>query len=308
MPMATTRDGTKLFYKDWGKGDPVVLIHGWPLSSDSWDNVSLALVEAGYRVVAYDRRGFGRSDQPGHGYNYDIFADDLADIMEAAGIIENATLVGFSMGGGEVARYMSLHNGKGVKRSALIGSIVPFVLQTKDNPDGVPQSKLDQIMQDLRDDRHAFMRSFLDQFFGVGWISKPVSDEVLDASFAMTLQAGMIPIIKAAQAWSSTDFRPDLASFTCPTLIIHGTADANVPIDPTARAAAEMLPKAWLIEYEGEPHGLYETERDRLIGDLLNFMQTTDYENDRPAIGGTMDSSDPRIETNPIGGAVVTPI
>ncbi len=304
MPMAKTRDGTNLYYKDWGQGDPVVLIHGWPLSSDSWDGVSLALVEAGYRTIAYDRRGFGRSDQPATGYNYDTLADDLADVMEAAGVTENATLIGFSMGGGEVARYMSLHNGKGVKRSVLISSVVPFVKQADDNPDGVPQAKFDQIMQDLRDDRHDFMHTFLDQFFGIGWISKPVSSGVLDGSFAMTTQAGMLPIVKAAQAWSSTDFRPDMASFTCPTLIIHGTSDANVPIDPTARAAAKMLPDAWLIEYDGEPHGLYETERDRLVADLLNFLQTTDYENSRPAISGASPRSEPLIDTMPIGGAV----
>ena len=272
MAYAETRDGAKLYYKDWGTGGPVVLIHGWPLSSDSWDPVSNALVEAGHRVIAYDRRGFGRSDQTAGGYDYDSLTDDLADVLKATGVTDNITLVGFSMGGGEVARYMSRHNGKGVVRAALISSVVPFVKQTEDNPDGVPQSKFDEVEQDIRDDRPAFMESFLEQFFGIGFISKPVSQAVLDANWHMAMQAGLLPTLAAVKAWSSTDFRADCESFNVPTLIIHGTADKNVPIDPTARMAEKLIANAQLIEYDGDPHGVYETNRDELVNDLLAFI------------------------------------
>ncbi len=272
MAYAETRDGAKLYYKDWGTGDPVILIHGWPLSSDSWDPVSDALANAGHRVIAYDRRGFGRSDQTWDGYDYDGLTDDLADVMKATGATANVSLVGFSMGGGEVARYMSRHGGKGVKRAALIGSIVPYMLQTDDNPDGVPQATFDQMTQDMMADRPAFMRSFLKTFYGVGFISHPVSDDVLHASWNMTMQAGLRPTLKAAEAFSSTDFRPDLPAFKVPTLIIHGTADKTVPIDPTARMAAAQISDVQLVVYDGSPHGLFETDRDRLIADLMTFL------------------------------------
>jgi non-heme chloroperoxidase len=272
MAYAETRDGTKLYYKEWGKGDPVILIHGWPLSSDSWDPVSDALAHAGHRVIAYDRRGFGRSDQTWDGYDYDRFTDDLADVMKAAGATENVALIGFSMGGGEVARYMTRFGGTGVTRAVLISSVVPYLLQTDDNPDGVPQITFDQMTQDMLDDRPKFMRGFLKTFFGVGLMSHPVSDEVIDAAWNMTMQSGLHPTLKAAKAFSSTDFRSDLASFKVPTLIIHGTSDKTVPIDPTARAAALGIAGAQLMEYDGSPHGLFETDRERLIGNLISFL------------------------------------
>jgi non-heme chloroperoxidase len=272
MAYAETRDGAKIYYKDWGTGDPVILIHGWPLSSDGWDPVSNALVEAGHRVIAYDRRGFGRSDQTWDGYDYDSFADDLADVMKATGATANVTLVGFSMGGGEVARYMSRHHGKGVVRAALIASVVPYMLQTGENPDGVPQSTFDQMTQDMLADRPAFMRGFLKTFFGVGFITHPVSDDVMAAAWNVTMQAGLPSTLKAAAAFSSTDFRADMPAFKVPTLIIHGTADKTVPIEPTARMAASLISDVQLVEYVGSPHGIFETDRDRLITDLLAFL------------------------------------
>lgn len=272
MTYVEARDGAQLYVKDWGTGDPVVLIHGWPLSSDSWDPVSNALVEAGHRVIAYDRRGFGRSDQTAAGYDYDGFADDLADVMSATGATGNVTLVGFSMGGGEVARYMSRHGGKGVVRAALVGSVVAFIRQTDDNPDGVPPSVFDEIEQNIRHDRPGFIKSFLNDFYGVGFITKPVSSAVLDASWNMAMQAGLLPTLGAMKAWSTTDFRPDCAAFKVPTLIVHGTSDKNVPIDPSARMAASLIEDVQLVEYRGAPHGLFETDRDRLIGDLLAFI------------------------------------
>jgi non-heme chloroperoxidase len=285
MSMIETRDGTQLYAKDWGNGDPVILIHGWPLSSDSWDPVSDALANAGHRVIAYDRRGFGRSDQPFGGYDYDTMTDDLADVMKATGATDNVTLMGFSMGGGEVARYMSRHGGKGVKRAALISSVVPYLLQSDDNPDGVPQAIFDQMTQDMMADRPAFMRGFLKTFFGVGFISHPVSDDVLAACWNMTMQAGLHPTLKCAAAFSSTDFRGDLPAFNVPTLIIHGTADKTVPIGPTARMAAAQISDVQLIEYDGAPHGLFETDRDRLIRDLMAFLNDERVSVDAPDRG-----------------------
>ena len=271
MPTITTSDGTELYYKDWGHGRPVVLIHGWPLSSDSWDDVSLALAENGFRVIAYDRRGFGRSSQPFLGYDYDTLSDDLAAVLDGTGA-DNAALVGFSMGGGEIARYMRRHGGKGVAKAVLIGSVVPYMLKDESNPDGVPADALDQIKSGIREDRPHYLAGFFPSFYGVGLISHPVSDEVLDWTLTMALQAGLKGTLACVDAFGKTDFRPDLAAFRVPTLIIHGTSDKTVPIDATSRAAAKAIPGAKLIEYDGAPHGLTVTHKDRLIGDLLEFL------------------------------------
>jgi pimeloyl-ACP methyl ester carboxylesterase len=270
--MIGTRDGTRLYVKTWGEGEPVVLIHGWPLSGDSWDPISHALAETGYKAIAYDRRGFGRSDQPSGGYDYDTFADDLATIMENCCDGREAALVGFSMGGGEVARYLSRHAGKGVSKVALIGSVVPYMLQTDDNPDGVPQAVFDQIGEGLLADRAAFFTSFFKDFYGVGWVDRPVSDEVLHLSWITAMQAGLRPTLAAAKAFAGTDFRPDLAHFKVPTLVIHGTADKTVPIEATAREVAKAVPHAQLIEYGGEAHGLLATQTERVKADLLDFL------------------------------------
>ena len=272
MPMIETRDGTWLYVKDWGKGNPVILIHGWPLSSDSWDPIAEALANAGHRVISYDRRGFGRSEQAWDGYDYDSLTDDLADVMKATDATENVTLIGFSMGGGEVARYMSRYDGAGVVRAILVSSVVPCLLQAEDNPGGVPQEAFEQMAQDMIADRPAFMRTFLHDFFGIGWLTRPVSSATLDWAWNMTMQAGLRPTLKAAEAFSSTDFRKDLPAFKVPTLIIHGTADSTVPIDPTARMAAALIKDVRLVEYTGSPHGIFETDRDRLISDMLAFL------------------------------------
>jgi pimeloyl-ACP methyl ester carboxylesterase len=272
MPYIETRDGTEIYVKDWGEGPPVILIHGWPLSADSWDDQALAIAEAGYRVIAYDRRGFGRSDQPADGYDYDTLADDLADVLDAAEIDSDATLIGFSMGGGEVARYMSRHGGKGIARIALVGAVVPYLLQADDNPDGVPQSVFDGIKDAIREDRAAFFETFFKSFYGVGFIAHPVSDALLHSSWITAMQAGLLPTLACVDAFSRTDFRPDLSAINVPTLIIHGTADKTVPIDPTARAAAAAMPAATLIEYDGAPHGLFATEKERFTRDLIDFI------------------------------------
>ncbi len=273
MTHIETRDGTKLRVKVWGEGKPVVLIHGWPLTADSWDAQAYALAEAGHKVVSYDRRGFGQSDQPWHGYEYDTLTDDLADVMKATGVNAGATLVGFSMGGGEVARYMSRYKGEGVAKIALISSVVPYMLRTSDNPDGVPQSVFDDMTAGIKDDRPAFIQAFLNDFFGQGILVSSVSEAVLQWAWLMSMQAGLRPTLACAKAFSSTDFRSDLASITVPTLIVHGTSDKTVPIDPTARAVATAIARSKLIEYDGAPHGLFVTHQDRLTADLVAFLK-----------------------------------
>ncbi len=272
MPYVKTRDGTDIYVKDWGSGRPVVLIHGWPLSADSWDAQAMALAEAGFRAIAYDRRGFGRSGQPWTGYDYDTLTDDLADVLEATGATSDATLVGFSMGGGEVARYMSRHDGKGVVAAGLIASVVPYMLKTDDNPNGVSEDALAGIGEGIRKDRPGFFMTFLQQFFGVGVISSPVSDEIVDWAWRLAMQAGLKPTLACAESFGHTDFRPDLAAFRVPTLIVHGTADKTVPIDATGRAAAKGIAGSQLVEYDGAPHGLTITEGDRFTNDLLTFL------------------------------------
>ena len=274
MTFIKTRDGAELYLKDWGRGRPVILLHGWPLSADMWDAQGMALAEAGYRAIAYDRRGFGRSSQPWDGYDYDALADDLADVMAATGAESEATLVGFSMGGGEVARYMSRHAGRGVVKAALVASVVPYLLKTADNPDGTPQEVFDDIARSIREDRaHFFRQSFFPGFYGVGLITSPVSDEVLDMATVSAMRAGLKPTLACAEAFATTDFRPDLPAFRVPTLVIHGTDDQTVPIDASGRAAARGIAGARLVEYEGAPHGLDATHGDRLTADLVEFVR-----------------------------------
>ena len=274
MPYAKARDGCMLYYKDWGRGDPLVLLHGWPLTADTWDAAAIKLVEAGHRCIFPDRRGFGRSDQPWDGYDYDTFADDVAAVLADAGIEEPVSLVGFSMGGGEVARFLT-RQGKGrVKKAVLASSVVPYLLQTDDNPDGVPQDQLDMMTEEMKKDRADFFQStFFKHFFGVGFVSQPVSDAVLMNAWRQAMMAGLRPTLAAAKAFATTDFRPDLKSFEgVPTLVIHGTSDKTVPIDATGREVARKVPGAQLIEYDGSPHGIFETDKDRFCDDLVAFL------------------------------------
>jgi non-heme chloroperoxidase len=267
MPYASAQDGTRLYYKDWGEGQPVVLVHGWPLSGDTFDDAALALAENGYRAIVPDRRGFGRSDQPWDGYDYDTFAADVGSVLDEAGVSGRVAIAGFSMGGGEVARVVS-KNPAQVTHAVLIGSVVPFLLKTDDHPEGAPREVFDGMIEAIKKDRPAFFREFLKAFFGPGL----VSDEVVDNAWRQAMMAGLKPTLACVRAFSETDFRPDLAAFTMPTLIVHGVKDQTVPIDITARAAAKAIPGAKLIEYDDGAHGIFASHGERLLRDLLDFL------------------------------------
>lgn len=273
MPRATTSDKVSLFYKDWGPrgGKPIVLSHGWPLTGDTFDDLAVALAEDGYRSVVPDRRGFGRSDQPWGGYDYDTFASDIDAILEDARITGTFAVAGFSMGGGEVAKLVARH-GERISHAILISSVVPYMLQTGDNPNGVPQSVFDEIAAGIKKDRASFFTSFARDFYGVGVMAHPVSDAVLHDFFRQAMMAGLRPTLGAATAFGTTDFRQDLSKFTMPTLVIHGTKDATVPIDITAREVAKAVPHAELIEYEGSAHGVFASDKSRLIEDIRAFL------------------------------------
>jgi pimeloyl-ACP methyl ester carboxylesterase len=240
MPYVTTADHTQLYYKDWGRGRPVVLLHGWPLSADSWDDQAFALADAGYRVIAYDRRGFGRSSQPWNGYDYDTLTDDLRAVLKECQVSEG-TLIGFSMGGGEVARYMTKYNGAGLVQAGMIASIVPYKLKTPDNPTARKRNYSTRPSRASRKTGRNSSPSSSRSFTAWTGPRKPVSKELLQWSLNVTMQAGLKATLACAESFFKTDFRPDLASFKVPTLIIHGTADQNVSIDASARPAAQGI-------------------------------------------------------------------
>jgi len=267
----TTSDNTNLYVKDWGAGRPVILLHGWPLSADSWDDQAMAIAHAGFRAISYDRRGFGRSSQPWRGYDYDTLTDDLAAVIQHTGA-QDAVLVGFSMGGGEVARYMSRHGGKSVKKAVLVSSVLPFRLKTSDNPDGTAQADVDKTLLSLTEDRARFFAGFFRDFFGVSMISHPVSEPLLEWARDVAMQASLRATLECVRAFSTTDFRHDLEAFRVPTLLIHGKEDKIVPIDASSRPAAKGIAQSTLIEYEDAPHGLFATDKARLTKDLLDFV------------------------------------
>jgi non-heme chloroperoxidase len=260
----TLKDGTELFVKDWGTGRPVILTHAWPLDADCWDQQALALAEEGFRVIAYDRRGFGRSSQPDGGYDYDTLADDLAQVVEATGA-RDVTLTGFSMGGGEIVRYLSRHGGRGVAQIALVGSVVPGIARGPRNPQGVPPEFFEGLKASLRADRVNFFTGLLrDVFYDVAAPGTfKVTQAVLDWSWQQAMRAGLRALVGCVDAFGHADFRPELAGIEVPALVLHGTADKPVPFDLTGRQAAAGIRQARLIAYEGVSHGLLVTERDR---------------------------------------------
>ena len=271
MAFLKSFDGTSLFYKDWGSGRPVVFVHGWPLNADMWEYQMVPLVRQGLRAIAYDRRGFGRSDQPGGRYDYDVLADDLAALLDALDL-HDVTLVGFSMGGGEVARYLARHGSARIARTVLLAGVPPFLLKTADNPDGVDRGVFDQMIDQLAIDRPHFFASFGKTLYGVGLLSSPVSTELLAWTQGMAMQGSPLATLDCVRLFSETDFRQDLGSFDKPTLVIHGTSDATVPTEVSGRRSAALIAGARLIEYAGAPHGLFYTERDKVNADLLSFI------------------------------------
>lgn len=274
MAYVTTKDGTEIFYRDLGTGAPVVLIHGWPLSGDMWDKQANFLVEHGLRVINYDRRGFGRSGQTSSGYDYDMLASDLSDLLDALDV-RGATLVGFSMGGGEVVRYLSRYGAGRVNKAVLVSAVTPYLLKTDDNPDGVDAKVFDGIADEIRKDRPAYMKEFGPKFYGRSALKHTVSEPVLEWTQTMAMTGSLRATLATAKSWSTTDFRQEMKSITIPVLVIHGTGDATVPIDVSGRRSAKLLPQATLSEYGGEPHGLFVTAADRLNEELLSFVGGT---------------------------------
>ena len=271
MPYITTQDGTEIFYKDWGTGTPVVLIHGWPLNGDMWDKQAIFLAEHGLRAIVPDRRGFGRSDAAWDGYDYDTFAADLNDLIEELDLF-GATLVGFSMGGGEVVRYLSSYGSARITSAVLVSAVTPYLLKGDDNPDGVDPKVFEEIETQIRKDRPAFLTDFGPKFFGRSTLHHTVSEPVLQWTQSMALTGSARSILAAAKAWSTTDFRQDMAGITIPVRVIHGTGDSTVPFAASGKRSAQILPNATLTEYDGEPHGLFLTAADRLNEELLQFI------------------------------------
>ncbi|KJH88620.1 chloroperoxidase [Pseudomonas fluorescens] len=270
----TTPDGVQLYYKDWGPKDgPVVTFsHGWPLNSDSWESQMLFLAEQGYRVIAHDRRGHGRSSQPWEGNDMDHYADDLATVINTLDL-NDVTLVGFSTGGGEITRYIGRHGTDRVKKAALISAVPPMMLQTEDYPGGLPIEVFDGLRKASLDNRSQLYRDIASgPFFGFNRDGANVSQGLIDSFWVQGMQAGHKNTYDCIAAFSATDFRADLAAFDVPTLIVHGDDDQIVPIDASAHAAAELVQDAELIVYPGAPHGLTDTHKDRLNQDLLDFL------------------------------------
>ncbi|TQJ30084.1 alpha/beta fold hydrolase [Microbacterium sp. SLBN-146] len=261
-----------LFYTDQGTGDPVVLIHGFPLNGESWGKQQAALLDAGYRVITYDRRGFGQSSKVASGFDYDTFAADLQALLEDLDVTD-VTLVGFSMGTGEIARYLSRYGASRVAKAAFLGSLEPYLLKTEDNPEGAgPQEFFDGIAADVRKDRYAFVKGFFADFYNLDDnLGSRISQEAVDASIQVANQAGNAGIAAAPHTWP-TDFRDDIPSITVPTLILHGTADNILPIDATARRFRKLVPHATYVELEGAPHGLLWTHGDEVNEALLEFL------------------------------------
>ena len=261
----------KIYYEDLGKGKTIVFIHGWPLNGAMWEYQITQLPQQGYRCITYDRRGFGNSDKPATGYDYNSLAGDLKSLIDELNL-SDVTLVGFSMGGGEIAKYFSLYGGAKVSKVVLVSAVVPYMLQTADNPDGVPQEAFDQMGEAMQKDRPAFMESFAKDFFGVSLVNHPVSDAFLADNLAQVMKASPIATLECAKSFSSTDFRNDVTAINVPTLIIHGDKDKTVPIKPTGEQSAAAIKGARFIVYEGAPHGLYYTEREKLNKDLVDFI------------------------------------
>ena len=268
-----TEDGTRIHFKDWGTGPAVVFSHGWPLQGDAWEDQMIFLASKGYRVIAHDRRGHGLSSQPWNGNDMDTYADDLATLLDALDI-KDATLVGHSTGGGEVARYIGRHGSARVKKAVLVGAVPPQMVQSPGNPGGLPMSVFDGIREGVLADRSQFFQDLTLPFYGYNRPGAKVSQGVRDAFWRQGMQCGIAAAYDCIKQFSETDFTEDLKKIDVPTLIVHGDDDQIVPIDASAKAAAKLVKNATLHVYEGAPHGLPTTHKDKLNADLLAFLQS----------------------------------
>ena len=273
MSTITTRDGTEIFYKDWSEGQPVVLSHGWPLSADAWDAQMVFLGERGYRAIAHDRRGHGRSSQTWAGNDMDTYADDLAELLESLDL-RDVILVGHSTGGGEVARYIGRHGTERVARVVLLGAVPPLMLKTEANPGGQPIAVFDQIRAGTFRDRSQFFKDLAVPFYGYNRTGAKVSQGIVDAFWLQGMQGGIKSVLDCIKQFSETDFTEDLKRFDVPTLIAHGDDDQIVPIGASALLSAKLVKNATLKIYPGGPHGLATTQPDEFNADLLEFIQS----------------------------------
>jgi len=272
MPTIKTKDNAEIFYKDWGEGQPVVFSHGWPLNGDAWDEQMFFLASRGYRAIAHDRRGHGRSSQTWQGNDMDTYADDLAQLIEQLQL-KNAILVGHSTGGGEVARYIGRHGTRRVAKAALISAVPPSLLKTNANPEGVPIAAFDGLRTGIEADRSQFYKEFSVPFFGSNRGGAKISQGVLDQFWMQCMQVGVKAALDCIRAFSETDFTEDLRKFDVPTLVLHGDDDQIVPLALTGMRSAKLVKNATLNVYAGAPHGLMTTHRERFNADLLSFIK-----------------------------------